>query len=400
MTHRPRTGLSLATVLAVLVALAVGAAGGYLFPKADPNDRAAKKQQEEGKRPERITALGRLQPAGGVIPVYGPPGDQILKLGPKIAIGAKLDKDDIVAVLKSSELREQEVSVAKKQLDEGTTAKEKAKEAGLKKIQAAEADLKLVEETRDADLKALRIKMDFTAKAVTFATTQVSRVKNLQATVRVAEEEVDKAELQLEQAKAEAAGAVALHDKASVAYTQQLVAGRAKVKAAEAELEAELAKAGIASGGERVKLAEKVFHLTTLRVPSAGTVLKVTGRDGQPTGIEPIIQFADLSSMTAVAEVYESDVRHLKDWLAGGRAVKAVVRSPALGKPDDKTAELTGEVTAADITGMIARNTVFAMGPREDADRRVVDVVVRLRAEDAPRAAGLVGLQVTVELTK
>ena len=52
--------------------------------------------------------------------------------------------------------------------------------------------------------------------------------------------------------------------------------------------------------------------------------------------------------------------------------------------------------TEADITRMIARNQVFAMGPREDADRRVVEVVVHLDAADAATAGRFVGLQVTV----
>ena len=32
--------------------------------------------------PDRVTALGRLNPAAGVIPIYGPPGDRILKFYP------------------------------------------------------------------------------------------------------------------------------------------------------------------------------------------------------------------------------------------------------------------------------------------------------------------------------
>ena len=45
---------------------------------------------------------------------------------------------------------------------------------------------------------------------------------------------------------------------------------------------------------------------------------------------------------------------------------------------------------------MIARNQVFAMGPREDADRRVVEVVVHLDAAGTADAGRFVGLQVTV----
>ena len=80
----------------------------------------------------------------------------------------------------------------------------------------------------------------------------------------------------------------------------------------------------------------------------------------------------DLTTMTAIAEVYESDVGRLAKWVAAG-PVKAEIKNPAL--PDT----LSGTVDSdQDISRMIARNQVFAMGPREDADRRVVEVVVHL----------------------
>jgi HlyD family secretion protein len=98
----------------------------------------------------------------------------------------------------------------------------------------------------------------------------------------------------------------------------------------------------------------------------------------------------DLSQMVAVAEVYESDVGQLATWVRSA-PIPADVTNPALPKP------LKGTVRSeADISRMIARNQVFAMGPREDADRRVVEVVVHLNPADAAAASRFVGLQVTV----
>jgi HlyD family secretion protein len=73
--------------------------------------------------------------------------------------------------------------------------------------------------------------------------------------------------------------------------------------------------------------------------------------------------------------------------------VSAEATNPALPKP------LKGAVKSdEDISRMIARNQVFAVGPREDADRRVVEVVAHLDAESSAVAARFVGLQVTVTL--
>ena len=109
-------------------------------------------------------------------------------------------------------------------------------------------------------------------------------------------------------------------------------------------------------------------------------------------GIEPILQMADLSAMTTIAEVYESDIERLSKWVQAG-PVKAEIKNPALPRP------LSGVVRSEqDISRMIAKNQVFAMGPREDADRRVIEVVVHLNADAIVDASRFVWLQVTVTL--
>ena len=399
MTHRTpiRPGLSLGTVVAVLAALAVGVAGGYFFPKPTASDGKDKNRPPPDAN-KRITALGRLQPAAGVIPVFGPPGDQIVELDDKLAPGVVLKKGDVIAKLKSAELRDREVAIAGIQLEEARTALKAAEDAGGKRIAAAAAELKQAEANEITDIQALEGKAKFLKYASEVAATQVTRATNLRASgVRVAEEDLEKARLQQKQAEAEYDGAVAMVEKTRTTYKTTIEAATAKIAAAKADLAAEKAKAPLASGEKKVELAREMAKLTTLRAPIDGQVLKLNGRTGQPTGLEPILQMANLDSLTAVAEVYESDVRQLKEWL-GGNGVQAEVRNAALG--DDKTM-LRGEVKAADITQMIARNTVFAMGPREDADRRVVEVVVRLTLGEAEKklASGLVGLQVTVVLS-
>ena len=60
---------------------------------------------------------------------------------------------------------------------------------------------------------------------------------------------------------------------------------------------------------------------------------------------------------------------------------------------------LTGTVSEGDqVTRMIARNAIFALSPREDTDRRVVEVIVRLGPDASRAAAPYVGLQVNVVL--
>lgn len=385
MRTAPRNGRTLTTLLIGLAALAAGLAGGF-FLAGRVNKPEAKPEPQSGPTgADRVTALGRLQPAGGVVPVYGPPGDRIAKLYP-VQVGKQLPAGAPVAELASRKDRLLEVQVARTQLAEATAARDAAKRAGEKKIAAAEAELNQAKANKVSDLAALDAKLKAVELQARTAAKQVERLKGL----NTAAEDLERVELLRAQADAELSATQATRDKTRVTYEETEKAAQARIAAARAELDEALARAPIKSSEEKVQLAEQLADLTTIKAPVPGTVLKVTGREGQPTGTEPILQLADLTQMTAVAEVYESDVERLAGWVRGG-PVRAEVTNPALPKP------LTGAVRSeADITRMIARNQVFAMGPREDADRRVVEVAVHLDPDSTAAAGRFVGLQVTV----
>lgn len=384
--------------MAALAALAVGIGLGlfardwFTARSSDPSSGPA------ARPPAQVTALGRLQPAGGIVPVLGPPGDRIARLIPgkddrPIGPGTVVEKDQPLAVLASKLQRDMELTVARKQVEESETAVAAAQTAGRKKIEAAQAERTQHLAGREADLSALRAKADFLAQSKAVAEAQLARLNKLRKDeVPVADEDIEKAKLVVAQATTEHAGAEAALKKAEKTYEQGEKVADARIAATEEELKGEVARVPLASARERLKVAEHLAGLTTLRAPVSGVVLKVAGHPGQPTGMDPILQIAPAGDMVAVAEVYESDVDRLRELLRTG-PVPVEVTSPSLpgGVP------LRGRVESeADVSRMIARNQVFALGPREDADRRVVEVVVHLDPESSRRASRFVGLQVTV----
>ena len=390
-TRHRRSGRALTTVLVALVSVAAGAAAGYFLAGRFPKPAAPDADAPAGPAArDKVTALGRLQPEGGVVPVYGPPGDRIAKLFP-LAPGTALKATDPIAELASRKDRMLEVQVAETQLTEAKTARDAGERAGKQKIRAAEAELNQAKANKVSDLAAIDAKLVYLKLQAESAAKQVTRLKGLKDKgVTVADEDIEKAELLAAQAAAELTATKATRDKTQTTYEESEKAAGARIDAAKAELDETLARAPIKSSEEKVALARQMGEATVIKAPVSGTVLKVTGREGQPTGMEPILQLADLSKMTAVAEVYESDVERLAGWVRTA-PVAVEITNPALPKP------LKGVVRSeADITRMIARNQVFAMGPREDADRRVVEVVVHLDAADAATAGRFVGLQVTV----
>jgi HlyD family secretion protein len=386
-TARARPGRVWEIVVAALAALVAGGAGGYLIAHRPGSVTSS---EQPVAKPDKVTALGRIQPASGVVPIYGPPGDRIAKLYP-LAPGSVLKEGAPIAELESAKDRQQEVRVARTQLTEATAARDAAKRAGEQRILAAKAELNQAKANKESDLAAVDAKIGYLKLGAETADANVKRLDKLRSSgVKVADEDYEKARLLAAQAQAELKAAEATRKKTETSYEEGEKAAKAKVEAAEAELAEALARAPIESSNDKLKLAEQLSARTTIRAPIGATVLRVVGREGQPTGVDPILQMADLTKMTAIAEVYESDVERLAAWVRAG-PVKAEARNPALPRP------LAGVVKSEqDISRMIARNQVFALGPREDADRRVVEVTVHL--DDAADAGRFVGLQVTVTL--
>ena len=154
-----RAGRGWEVAVAVIAALAAGAAGGYLIATRSSGPSTTSAAQPPAK-PDRVTALGRLQPATGVVPIYGPTADRIAKLYP-LAPGTLLKEGDPIAELESATDRRQEVQVARTQLEEATKARDAAKRAGEQKILAAKAELNQAQANKASDLAAIDARISY-----------------------------------------------------------------------------------------------------------------------------------------------------------------------------------------------------------------------------------------------
>lgn len=410
MTKIPSTALrparSTPTLIGLVSALAVGLAGGFLGrPYVSPEiAKSGSTQAGKDAEPSKvISALGRLRPKAGVVPVYGPPGDRIAKIYPGVAVGSPVTVKAPLLDLASKDERTTEVAVAQIQLEEAKVSLDKATAAANAKIAAAELESANLAADEGDDVRALTIQIDVLAKHAKYATDQVKRIAELKAQrVSVSQDEQDQADLLAAKADAEWQAATIKRTKAVDGYRRGKELAMKKLAAAKAERDEAIARAPIRSSEKKLELARQLLDLTTIRSPVAGTVLSLTSQVGEPTGPhQAIMHLAETSSLVVVAEVYESDLKSI--WSELGRKVgaktgsfTAKIEAPALD------GALVGTVDRADQVGrMIARNAVFALSPREDADRRVVEVTVDIDAKSGPfeAARNLVGLQVRVTLT-
>ena len=124
-----------------------------------------------------------------------------------------------------------------------------------------------------------------------------------------------------------------------------------------------------------------------IRAPVSGQILKINTRVGEKIGERGILDLARTEEMTAVAEVYQTDINKVKI------GQTATISSQAF------TGELSGVVDAIGL--QVNRQNVFSDRPGENLDRRIIEVKIKLDPTDSKRVSGLTNLQVqtTIKLS-
>jgi HlyD family secretion protein len=348
--------------------------------------------------PTSINALGRLEPSGGVISIFGPLGDRVDKL--EVAQGAPVKQDQVLAVLASRTDRQQEARLAEIQLEEAKRQDAAIRSAAESKLVEIDLEIKQLQQGEIDDTRVQEAKIKVLDASVRQLQKELKRLESLKGNTRVSEQELDKQRLALENAEGELASAQAVLEKTRNTYRLNLELARAKRKSAEIERDQALQRLPIASLEQNVKLAERHVELTEIKAPVEGTVLAILSHKGEATGNQPILQLAGSNGMTVMAEVYETDVATLYQWLEQYGAVEATITSRAIpaSLPEG---ELKGRLMRRDqIARKIAANRLYSLNPREDTDRRVIQVRVDLDEQSAARARDFVSLQVDVRFQR
>jgi len=119
-----------------------------------------------------------------------------------------------------------------------------------------------------------------------------------------------------------------------------------------------------------------------IKSPIDGIVLNINVWPGEMIGPEGVMDIADTTQMFAIAEVYETDVYHLRV------EQKATISSKAL--PED----LSGQVTL--IRPFVRKQDVTGTDPAARKDARIVEVEIAI--DDSEQVESLSNLQVEVTI--
>lgn len=432
------------TSIALAIAICVALPGcEHLSPSQSP--------ASEGDEPRTVYALGRIEPATGIIDIRATPGDRLQELS-GIVENELTPDDGILGTLSSYDM-------GKAQLNSLVKKRDLAVQKNLQQVPLAEAQLaqanasKAQAEAKQKELQLRQGKLEALKVASDLAAAEYRELEQLQASDPdlVTPHQLDKHKNQMDLASQDYLIARDGLISASAAADLAVVAAEANIKVATKSVEQANKNYEKLVIEQEIEIAQEVLKRSILLAPNASpialkellnkdveglqvenapevseeapkshpeyTVLKVFLRPGEVVTQMPIMQLGDLRKMVCIAEVYEADVKELEE----GQTV--TIRSPAFwgayadGEISSKTHKRSGGIRGhvVRIGRLIAPPGLSNRNPLAPADRSVVEVRIEI---DEPKvnpasteqgtnsdhtesptehAAKHVGLQVTVE---
>jgi len=345
------------------MAAAIGASllwGAATSAQAPRPDSRAKTATSAPPAQSQVYALATIEPSTGLITVGSRPGARIVQI--LVSPGDDVAEGQQLAILEGHEQAKAHLALAEAQKAladfKRTTQKDKL---ALEREQSDKVrESRLATANQVADI--LKKKYDETSKLYnTLGSTLTGRDK--------IEADSKYLELQIQSIKAGL-------DQTLLQIEQDLVQ---KQRALE-DRQLEDSNPEFQLADRQVDLAKAALADTVVTAPRAGRVLDVMAKAGE-VGAGPLLQLGDVSSMSAVAEVFQSDALRLR---VGDRATVTIL-----------DAKVGGKVTR--VGTVVGRNQAMSLDPRALRDLRVVRVTIAL--DEPEPAARLIHLEAQAAIT-
>ncbi|MGV0029131.1 ABC exporter membrane fusion protein [Phormidesmis priestleyi] len=362
------------------IALALSGFGifSYAILRPSPSPSATIASPSPNDAPDEISALGRLEPEGGVVKIAAPSAfgtarvsKMLVKEGMQVRANQPLavmdEGDTLYASLMQAEAQVKEAETKLAQVQAGAKPGDiNAQQANVLRANAeipkAGAELlKANAELRNAQSEYDRYRKLFKDGAVTELDLQ-----NRQLIRDTKAQQQDQARQALEQAKI------------AFEQTKQELSSVAEVRPTDIQQ----AKAQVNVAMANFQKAKTDLDKAIVRAPIDGQVLKVHADPGEVVGNDGIMELGRTRQMYAVAEVDENYIGKVQP---GQRAKITSYAFPG---------EMMGTVDKVGL--QIRKNEVLNTDPVDKTDTRIVEVKIKL--DDSQRVAGLTNLQVKVAI--
>lgn len=301
--------------------------------------------------PKPVSALGRIEPAGGIIHLAAPnsyQGPSILTSlfvvdGQSVTNGQELARThNYSSMLAAWQYAQRQAELAAARVTQA--------ESGVKPAERAALDADVLRE-RAAFLQATRDR---------------ERLRKLHEQGALSSQGLDAAEADF-----------GVRSNAVEAAVQRATAG-GTVR----DVDVRVAKAEQAAAEAQARRSKAEWEQTVICAPAAGRILDIHTRTGEQIGGDGLLDFGRDDAMDVRTEVFESDIRNVK---VGSRAE---VTGSAF------TGTLAGKVVT--VGHRVRQNRLLDPNPAAFTDSKVVEVIVRL--DDARAVADLSGALVNVRI--
>nr|WP_287733304.1 HlyD family efflux transporter periplasmic adaptor subunit [Microcystis sp. M090S1] len=376
--------------------------------------------------PQKITALGRIEPRTEIISISAPmllDSDRVKQL--LVDEGDSVKTGQIIAILESQERLEDNLRQAQEQVKVAASKLEQVK-AGAKvgEIDANAANVRKIQAQWLGDQATQRTTIQrLTAQLEGDRAAQKATIGKLEAEYRNAKAEFDRYEklyqegaisassfdtkrLNLETSNQQLTEAKVTLERIESTGKQQIQeakttlariesTGQQQIKEARATLnqvsevrgvDVQAAQAEVNAALVAVKKAQTELNQAYIRSPITGKVIKVNTRIGEQISDQGIVDLAETDRMEVIAEIYQSDIGKIRK---------------------GQTATITGSAFKGEVRGKVRlialkvdQQNIFSNQPGENFDRKVISVHIALDRKNSQKVAGLTNSQVTVTINE
>lgn len=380
----------------------------------------------ESPAPQKITALGRIEPRTEIISISAPmllDSDRVMQL--LVDEGDSVKAGQIIAILESQERLQDNLQQAQEQVKVAEAKLEQVK-AGAKvgEIDANAANVRKIEaqwlgdrENQRTTIQRLRAQLegDIAAQKATIgklaaeyrnAKAEFDRYEKLYQEGAISASSFDSKRLNLETSNQQLTEAKVTLERIERTGKQQIQeakttlvriesTGQQQIKEARSTLnqvsevrgvDVKTAQTEVDSALAAVKKAQTELNQAYIRSPITGKVVKVHTRVGEQISDQGIVDLAETDRMEVIAEIYQSDIRKIRE---------------------GQTATITGSAFTGEVKGKVRliglkvdQQDIFSNQPGENFDRKVIAVRIALNPQDSQKVAGLTNSQVTVAITE
>lgn len=334
-----------------------------------------------------VSALGRLEPKGGVLDVGIPLGSIVETV--LVQAGDQVTEGEVLAYLNgyrerlaNRDLISSQVQEAERQLSTSLAFEQSQVEAAQVNLAMTDGPQTEAIQAQEALIRRLEVQRDQ-------AQTDFRRDEQLYQAGAIAEQDLDRSQSQVNQLQQELNQARATLGQLQATRRQVIDNAQADVQVAQANLNQVLGRNQLESIRRNLALAEAQLEQMVIRAPQNGQVLRILTATGESAidngfGGGSLLQLGNTAEMYAVAEVYEADVSLLR---VGQRAT-VISRNQAFPDEIRGTVEVIGQ--------QIFKNNILNDDPAALNDARVVEVKIRL--DPISSATLLTNLQVDIQI--